>query len=463
MMRKTLFLSLLGILLAGPLSAVAQNAPIMQPAGRDPGPRSEPSATGGLLPGLSQLERDFALAGNTQFSNPWSVSGTIAGEPIPGLGPRYDANACAQCHSYPTIGGSSANPNNEVLMATLDGAKNTVPSFVHLNGPTVIPYCKKVVAPDCPSVGKLLEIYTITGRPDAVGCTLAQPNFAALVAADALSFHIPVPLFGVGLVDATPSSNFIAAQGKALMASLGITSDRFNHSASGISTIGWKGSASSVEFFANLAIMVELSATGKIFPRKPDEVPGCTFNGLPEDRPQLTRRTPNTPSPAADYMDVATLAGSFAKYLAPPAPVSSYNSPVVGPVSSASIANGQAKFVAAGCAACHTQHQTTGKSSMTGQSNVTYTPWSDYALHNMGSKLADGLTQGEAGPQDFRTSALWGAGQRLFFLHDGRSKDLNDATQQHYSLGSEANQTVTNFNALSTSDQQDILNFLRSL
>ena len=107
---------------------------------------------------------------------------------------------------------------------------------------------------------------------------------------------------------------------------------------------------------------------------------------------------------------------------------------------------------------------------MTGQSNKTYNSWSDYALHDMGVTLRDGLTQGSAGPQDYKTTALWGLGQRLFLLHDGRTTDLNQSIQQHYSAptsgisgGSEANQTVLNFNALSTLDQQDILNFLRSL
>jgi CxxC motif-containing protein (DUF1111 family) len=81
----------------------------------------------------------------------------------------------------------------------------------------------------------------------------------------------------------------------------------------------------------------------------------------------------------------------------------------------------------------------------------------------MGTGLADGITQGNAGPQQFRTAPLWGVGQRLFFLHDGRTSDLTIAIADHSSTGSEANAVITAFNALSESNQQAILVFLRSL
>jgi CxxC motif-containing protein (DUF1111 family) len=81
----------------------------------------------------------------------------------------------------------------------------------------------------------------------------------------------------------------------------------------------------------------------------------------------------------------------------------------------------------------------------------------------MGTGLADGISQGNAGPDQFRTAPLWGIGQRLFFLHDGRTGDLGVAIEAHSSSGSEANTVLKNFNALSASQQQDVLNFLRSL
>ena len=106
---------------------------------------------------------------------------------------------------------------------------------------------------------------------------------------------------------------------------------------------------------------------------------------------------------------------------------------------------------------------TTGKSPVAALTNVTFQPLSDFALHDMGIGLADGVSQGNANGREFRTAPLWGVGQRLFFLHDGRTNDLAVAIQQHQSQGSEANEVIENFRLLSANDQQALLNYLRSL
>jgi len=106
-------------------------------------------------------------------------------------------------------------------------------------------------------------------------------------------------------------------------------------------------------------------------------------------------------------------------------------------------------FSNVGCQACHTKTLTTEKSPLTGQSNVTIQPFSDFAVHEMGTGLADGVSQGSANGNEFRTAPLWGVGQRIFFLHDGRTKDLQEAIQQHASRGSEANTVINNYNLLS--------------
>jgi len=100
---------------------------------------------------------------------------------------------------------------------------------------------------------------------------------------------------------------------------------------------------------------------------------------------------------------------------------------------------------------------------MSNQSNVTFQPFSDFALHSMGDGLADGVSQGNANGSQFRTAPLWGVGQRIFFLHDGRTNDLYVAIRQHASRGSEANGVIQNFHLLSLTDQQALLNYLRSL
>jgi CxxC motif-containing protein (DUF1111 family) len=122
-----------------------------------------------------------------------------------------------------------------------------------------------------------------------------------------------------------------------------------------------------------------------------------------------------------------------------------------------------------GCSGCHIVSQTTGNilqldvTTNPTTSNITINTFSDYAVHSMGTGLADGVSQGTANGNQFRTAPLWGVGQRVFFLHDGRTNNLLTAIQQHASSGSEANEVIENFNMLSTTQQQNILNFLRDL
>jgi CxxC motif-containing protein (DUF1111 family) len=89
--------------------------------------------------------------------------------------------------------------------------------------------------------------------------------------------------------------------------------------------------------------------------------------------------------------------------------------------------------------------------------------FSDLLVHHMGSGLADGITQGGAGPDEFRTAPLWGVGQRVFFLHDGRASNLVEAIEAHRSKDSEANKVIDLFKRLKDREKQEVINFLRSL
>ena len=89
--------------------------------------------------------------------------------------------------------------------------------------------------------------------------------------------------------------------------------------------------------------------------------------------------------------------------------------------------------------------------------------YSDLEIHHMGKTLADNVSQGGAGGDQFRTAPLWGLGQRIFLMHDGRRTNLLDAIEDHAGSGSEAFSVEENFDNLSSSQKQDLLNFLRSL
>jgi CxxC motif-containing protein (DUF1111 family) len=150
---------------------------------------------------------------------------------------------------------------------------------------------------------------------------------------------------------------------------------------------------------------------------------------------------------------------NFQRFLDQPTPVASFPG-----ASSFSVNRGRAQFSNIGCNQCHTPSLRTSPNAATAAlNNKVANLFSDVALHNMGTGLADGVSQGGANGNEFRTAPLWGLGKRIFFLHDGRTRDLEEAIRQHASAGSEANTVVGNFNQLGQGDRQDLLNFLRSL
>jgi len=117
-----------------------------------------------------------------------------------------------------------------------------------------------------------------------------------------------------------------------------------------------------------------------------------------------------------------------------------------------------------GCALCHTPTMQTAPVMLSVVlQNRPVNLFSDILLRDMGVGRAEGVSQGQAGPREFRSTPLWGVGQRIFFLHDGRTSDLHEAIKAHQSNGPEANMVINAFNGLKVSDKQAILDFLRSL
>jgi CxxC motif-containing protein (DUF1111 family) len=434
----------------------------------DPGPRPGPAAAGSFFSTLNATEQAFFNQAQVRFLEVNSVSGTVTGEEGLGLGPSFNGNSCAQCHAQPAIGGSSpgltspqipmANP--QVALATLDGATNLVPEFITAAGP--VREARFVKNPNGTLDGGVHGLYTVTGRSDASGCNLAQPDFPTAIANNNVIFRIPTPLFGLGLVEATPDSilqdNLASTQSARAALKIGGV---FNTSGNDgtITRFGWKAQNKSLLVFVGEAYNVEQGVSNEAFPNERSAVAGCVFNNSPEDPTVLVNGNPSSPNFGTTVGTASEMASdivnfaAFSRLSAPPTPASS----------TPSIQRGSSLFTTIGCSLCHSPSLTAGPSVFTGMSNVTYNPYSDFAVHHMGTTLSDGVHQGVAGPDQFRTAPLWGLGQRLFFLHDGRTSDLIQAIHAHSSPGSEANQVIHKFGNMSANQVQDLLNFLRSL
>jgi CxxC motif-containing protein (DUF1111 family) len=435
----------------------------------DPGPRGGAAGAGGPLASVAANNPptilDFFNDGKGRFMEVDSVIGNVANEPGVGLGPRFNSRSCAACHAQPAVGGSSPSLNPQVADATADGATNTVPPFVHLTGPVVearfIYFTDTAGNPITTQPnGGVEPLYTIAGRVDSSGCTtLAQPNFASAIAHNNVILRIPTPVFGAGLIENIEESTLLGNASRSNPYGVSGTFNR-NGNDGTISRFGWKAQNKSLAIFSGEAYNVEMGVSNELFTQErptPEEeralgLPSaCRANPGPEDHTRFGETSIGTISDATSF-------AMFMRLLAPPQQASASGSALT------SIINGQAVFNDVGCASCHHASFTTVTSDITESLfQVPAKLYSDLELHHMGTTLADNVQQGNAGGDQFRTAPLWGVGQRLFFLHDGRTSDLLQAIGYHQSSGSEANSVILNFNALSVASKQDLLNFLRSL
>jgi CxxC motif-containing protein (DUF1111 family) len=420
----------------------------------DPGVRSGGAGAGGPLPGLTANELAFFDAGLDDFAEQEGIGD--------GLGPRFNLDSCGGCHTQPAIGGTSPATNPQVSTASAFGAQNTLPSFITANGP--IREARFKFQPGGVPDGGVHSLFVITGRSDstgsASGCNLVQENFASQQSINNVIFRTPTPVFGLGLMEEISDQtilNNVAANGPT-KAALGITG-RVNRNGNDgrITRFGWKAQNPTGLVFSGEAYNVEMGITNEGFQTERDETPECQFARLPNDVTNVNGAN------GIDTISAIEKFSVFMRFLAAPAPSTT------APGGANSITEGRNAFVNIGCAQCHTPTLQTGNATVVALRSKSANLYSDLALHNMGPGLADDISQGAARGDEFRTAPLWGLGQRIFFLHDGRTSNLLTTIQAHSSNGngtypsSEANAVVNSFNALTPTQKQNLLNFLRSL
>ena len=415
-----------------------------------------------------------------------------------GLGARHNSDQCFSCHAHPGLGGSGGflvpnpadvaagkpprkpeNPQFDLIPHRF-GKKNVVPSFQTQYGPIREVRFKYQIdsagnilrdsagnpIPDG-GVHQLWVVNGIKNDPTIRQCALTQPDFEKQVMNNNVAFRIPLQMLGLGLIDSIQDREILARQAATTSdrAALGIGGHPNRSGNDGtITRFGWKAQNKSITMFAGEAYNVEMGITNELFPQSKEEDPNCNGPQKPEPN-DVTRMEPNDQGPPAnqsfnnpvhilaDWMQF-TLLMRFT------------DGPQPDPLPSASAVQGGKIFADknVGCALCHTpQMQTAPTLNSPVLQNRPVNLFSDLLVHDMGDGLADGISQGAAGPREFRTVPLWGVGQRIFFLHDGRTNDLVQAIVDHASNGSEANAVVQQFNALSVADKQAIIDFLRSL
>ena len=329
---------LLGLALAAALlssTALAQRFGSSQPS--DPGVRraATDNGTPASIPGLGADELNFFNDGMARFNFIEVVSGGSAPQGTGnGLGPRFNSNQCASCHSQPNVGGSSPPQNPLIAVATADGATNALPWFEAPNGPARE---ARFVQTNGVKDGGVHNLFVVTGRTDAGTCNITQPRISCPPAARSRARAaigtscsiIPTPMFGAELIEAIPDSAILAnaAANAATKTQAGVTGHanailggNTNLSANDgtITRFGWKAQNKSLLMFAGEAYNVEMGVSNQLFPQERDETPACrTYATTPED-------TDNMPlvvlgNSMAVLSDIEAFA-DFMRMLAPPTP-----------------------------------------------------------------------------------------------------------------------------------------------
>jgi CxxC motif-containing protein (DUF1111 family) len=404
-----------------------------------PPPAPSPTPTlngfGSLLAGVTAQNKIDWNTGRAQFQVPETIA--------TGLGPIFNGQSCFQCHTAPDANGKPV----------IGGGSSTTET----------------------------RFMTSAGIFDLLHQNAITPGVQDGIPADAvvIAHRLSVPLFGVGFMEAVPDATIMAnasilqqdgVHGHAAVLSDPVTTriaggEFFNGVVNKVGRFGWKCQQASLLAFSGDAMINELGITNRLFgtdfaphlrgTEPPDqaalaaaEPPGITpttLQDLPAD-PSLPESVTNK-----DDMDRFH---DFMKFNAVPPAL---------PLS-ASALRGQQIFARINCVACHKPTMQTG--SVPDEPQLSFKNinlYSDLLLHNMG-ELGDGIAQQAAGPNDIRTSPLWGLrGRSGSFLHDGRASTIQQAINAHDAMGAESQKIAQRFKQLPPAQQQDLIDFLLSI
>jgi len=341
-----------------------------------------------------------------------------------GLGPIYNNSSCANCHNFPSTGGSGTD------LLTRFG-ENTNGVF------------NQLINQD----GTLLHDNSTTTNFEVV------PGNANVTAK-----RITPALWGNGLIEAIPASeitsNAALSNVDGITGTVALVSDPVS-SQQQVGRFGWKGQLGTLIAFVADAQNNEMGITSRIQP----------LGHAPDGNTNLYNQI-NT---VADPNDVVNGTGKanvdrrtdYVRLFSPP--------PTLALTTAAQA--GQTLFAQISCTECHTptlyttnafvpvENLTNETSVITALSSKAVNLYSDLALHNMGS-LADGIAQGAASTNQMLTAPLWGLRENNPYMHDGRALTVDAAIRDH---AGDAAAAATRYTNLTTNQQQEVVDFLNSL
>jgi CxxC motif-containing protein (DUF1111 family) len=381
----------------------------LRPSAPPPQPPPPPQVQAGdAYAGLTAAQVALFIDGKGDFTEVETVNA--------GLGPVFNERSCAACHLAPTVGGGSGRLVTR-FGTTTNGAFDALAQLG----------------------GSLIQDHAIGGRDGSPHNFRPEqvPQQATIVARRRTQ-----PLYGLGLVDATADSDFIAmaalqsARGDGTAGRVNMV-DNISAGTKMVGKFGWKAQNPTLFQFAGDAYLNEMGITSPQFPNENCPQGNCAelqFNPAPGIN---------------DTGDGPIALRNFMQMLAPP-PRGTQNGDTTA---------GEQAFSRIGCDSCHVATLHSGASDVAALNRQTYHPYSDFLLHDMGS-LGDGIEQGQASGREIRTAPLWGLRFIRQYLHDGRAVTLDQAIQAH---DGQARAARDRYNALDPATKGKVLAFLGSL
>ena len=409
---------------------------------------------------LKGARRDGFFLGNALFKRNW-VTAPSSTTGLDGLGPTFNANACAACHFMDGRGAPPQNADDAFLGLLV---RLSVPGTDAHGGPL-----------DEPSYGGQFNHHAVLGVP-AEGGTHVTYVEAPGTFDDGTPYSLRVPTYsfsdlafgpmapdvmmsprtanamiGLGLLEAVTEDAVLAYADEADADGDGI-SGRANRvwdpiaQDTRLGRFGWKANQPGIEQQVAGAFLGDIGITSPLHPQQncpavQTECAAASTGGEPEAEQKT--------------IDQVTY---YSRFLAVPARRD---------FTAADVLRGKKLFTEAGCASCHVAKYTTGEvADLPELSHQTIFPYSDMLLHDMGDELADHRPDFLATGTEWRTTPLWGLGlvkvvnDHTNFLHDGRARDTSEAILWHGGEGLSARDA---YKAMSKDDRAALLRFVESL
>lgn len=363
----------------------------------------------GPMEGLNNQESAQFLRGDIAFNDEIFTTQT-------GLGPLFVANSCGSCHA----GDGKGHPFT--TLTRFGQTDETGNKFLHLGGPQLQNRALPGFTPEQIPVGATFSAFTppaVTGLgfltfvSDADILAMADPNDTDGDGVSGIPNWINIPTY------ITPTSNSISQGGKFI--------GRFGKKASAYSLLhqtvnAYNQDMGITSYFNPIDVYTEL-----------------------EIDPEVSTQA---------IHDVVF-------YL------QTLKAPIQRSQNDGQIVQGKNIFNQINCSGCHKPTLTTGQSPIAALSYKTFQPYTDLLLHDMGSGLDDGYTEGNAKTYEWKTPPLWGLGLspnsqggQYFLMHDGRAKSIEEAILLH---GGEASNSKAQYQNLSQQNKEALIKFLKSL